>query len=90
VPVVPREKIVDLIGSGDAFVGGFLAEFVRSWSTDAARTRPEADDDRTARCVMSGHTASSEVIQHPGCTFSPTPPAHDRTAARPLNVHCPN
>jgi adenosine kinase len=88
VPVVPREKIVDLIGSGDAFVGGFLAEFVRSREgTDAAGRRPEADGDRTARCVMSGHMASSEIIQHPGCTFSPTPPAHDRTAsARPLDV----
>jgi sugar/nucleoside kinase (ribokinase family) len=68
VPVVPREKIVDLIGSGDAFVGGFLSEFVRL--RQGRPTGESVADDDVSRCVASGHFASSEVIQHAGCTFS--------------------
>jgi adenosine kinase len=29
VPLVPKEKIVDTNGAGDAFVGGFLAQLVQ-------------------------------------------------------------
>jgi adenosine kinase len=29
VPLVPRERIVDTNGAGDAFVGGFLAQYVQ-------------------------------------------------------------
>jgi adenosine kinase len=77
VPVVPKEKIVDLIGSGDAFVGGFLAAFVH-------RHHPKTEEvfahhHHLAQCVASGHFASSEVIQHAGCTFSSgsTRPPHN-------------
>jgi sugar/nucleoside kinase (ribokinase family) len=29
VKVLPKEKIVDMIGSGDAFFGGFIAAFIQ-------------------------------------------------------------
>ncbi len=82
VPVVPKEKIVDLIGSGDAFVGGFLAAFVQRHHRHHHTTKTEevfAHHHHLAQCVASGHFASSEVIQHAGCTFPPgsTRPPHD-------------
>lgn len=78
VPVVPKEKIVDLIGSGDAFVGGFLAAFVQR-HRPATKTEQVFAHHHLAQCVASGHFASSEVIQHAGCTFSSgsRPPPHD-------------
>jgi sugar/nucleoside kinase (ribokinase family) len=78
VPVVPKEKIVDFIGSGDAFVGGFLAAFVQR-HRHATTTEEVFAHHHLAQCVASGHFASSEVIQHAGCTFSSTStrPPHD-------------
>ncbi|ELR11098.1 kinase, pfkB superfamily protein [Acanthamoeba castellanii str. Neff] len=77
VPVVPKEKIVDLIGSGDAFVGGFLAAFVHRHHPKTKEVF--AHHHHLAQCVASGHFASSEVIQHAGCMFSSgsTRPPHN-------------
>eukprot|EP00126_Sphaerothecum_destruens_P010539 Sdes_comp20767_c0_seq3m16782 len=52
---LPKEKIVDTNGAGDAFVGGFLSQFM------AGKSTPD--------CVKAGHYAASVVIQRSGCTF---------------------
>jgi len=51
---LPAEKIVDTNGAGDAFVGGFLAQFVQG------RALPVA--------VRCGIWAATHIIQRPGCT----------------------
>jgi len=43
VVVLPKEEIVDLIGSGDAFIGGFLSQYVLQ--------------RELAVCVAAGHYA---------------------------------
>ncbi|XP_055807528.1 adenosine kinase 2 [Solanum dulcamara] len=60
-PVIPlpKEKLVDTNGAGDAFVGGFLAQLVQE--------KPIAD------CVKAGCYASNVVIQRPGCTYPEKP-----------------
>ncbi|KAK4345593.1 hypothetical protein RND71_035769 [Anisodus tanguticus] len=60
-PVIPlpKEKLVDTNGTGDAFVGGFLAQLVQE--------RPIAD------CVKAGCYASNVIIQRPGCTYPEKP-----------------
>jgi len=55
VPAVPKESIVDTNGAGDAFVGGFLAEYVLGASID--------------KCVEAGHWAARTIIQRSGCTM---------------------
>ena len=55
IEVAPVDKIVDVNGAGDAFVGGFLA------ATAAGK------DVETACRV--GNWAAGEVIQFSGCTF---------------------
>ncbi|KAJ8913210.1 hypothetical protein NQ315_016152, partial [Exocentrus adspersus] len=52
---IDEEKIVDTNGAGDAFVGGFLTQFVKG------KTIPE--------CVKCGMWAAEEVIQNHGCNF---------------------
>jgi len=56
-PVTPlkAEDIVDTNGAGDAFVGGFLAQFVQK--------RP------MAKCVECGIWAATVIIKRSGCTF---------------------
>mmetsp|Transcript_40934 Transcript_40934/g.66384 ORF Transcript_40934/g.66384 Transcript_40934/m.66384 type:complete len:415 (+) Transcript_40934:143-1387(+) len=56
---VPKEKIVDTNGAGDAFVGGFLSQLVKG--------APVRD------CVAAGNYAASTIIQQSGCTFPPKP-----------------
>ncbi|XP_050511474.1 uncharacterized protein LOC114329649 isoform X2 [Diabrotica virgifera virgifera] len=60
-PVVklPEDKIVDTNGAGDAFVGGFLAQFILNKSLDV--------------CVKCGIWAASEIIQRNGCSFEGKP-----------------
>lgn len=60
-PVIPlpKEKLVDTNGAGDAFVGGFLAQLVQE--------KPIAD------CVKAGCYASNVIIQRPGCTYPERP-----------------
>ncbi|GMT23890.1 hypothetical protein PFISCL1PPCAC_15187, partial [Pristionchus fissidentatus] len=59
VPVdrLPKEKIVDTNAAGDAFVGGFLSQFIQG----------KSDID----CIKAGNYAASEIIQQQGCTFPP-------------------
>jgi len=56
-PVLPisAENIVDTNGAGDAFVGGFLAEYVR--------------DKDIESCVTNGMHAAHMIIQVSGCSL---------------------
>lgn len=56
-PVIrlPREKLVDTNGAGDAFVGGFLSQLVVGKTID--------------ECVRAGNYAANVIIQRSGCTF---------------------
>ncbi|KAK6055393.1 hypothetical protein COOONC_07108 [Cooperia oncophora] len=54
VPTVPKENIVDTNGAGDAFVGGFLAQYIQNKSIEEA--------------VNCGNYAAGEIIQKHGCT----------------------
>lgn len=56
-PVIPisSTKIVDTNGAGDAFVGGFLAEYVQGKDIDT--------------CVQNGMDAAYKIIQVSGCSL---------------------
>jgi len=56
VELLPKEKLVDTNGAGDAFVGGFLAELARGKDIKEA--------------VDAGHFAARYIIQQSGCTLS--------------------
>jgi len=60
IPVVEiaAEKIVDTNGAGDAFVGGFLSQFVKDQPLD--------------KCIDCGIWVSELIIQRSGCTFPET------------------
>ena len=51
---VPKEKLVDTNGAGDAFVGGFLAKIVLG--------------EGIADAVKAGNYAANAVIQRSGAT----------------------
>ena len=55
VPRLEAEKIVDTNGAGDAFVGGFLSQFIQGKKLET--------------CVAAGNYASREVIQQSGAAF---------------------
>lgn len=57
IPVeeLSSEEIVDTNGAGDAFVGGFLAQFVKERPLEA--------------CVRCGIWAARQIIKRPGCSF---------------------
>ncbi|KAG7028024.1 Adenosine kinase 2 [Cucurbita argyrosperma subsp. argyrosperma] len=59
VILLPKEKLVDTNGAGDAFVGGFLSQLVQE--------KPIED------CVKAGIYASNVIIQRSGCTFPEKP-----------------
>lgn len=59
VPAVPKEKIVDTNGAGDAFVGGFLAAAAKGASYVEA--------------IKAGNYAAGVVIQHDGCAYPEKP-----------------
>uniref|UniRef100_A0A0C9RS19 Adenosine kinase n=1 Tax=Wollemia nobilis TaxID=56998 RepID=A0A0C9RS19_9CONI len=59
VILVPKEKLVDTNGAGDAFVGGFLSQLVLGKSIE--------------ECVRAGNYAANIVIQRPGCTVPEKP-----------------
>lgn len=58
VIVLPKEKLVDTNGAGDAFVGGFLSQLVAGKAVD--------------ECVRAGNYAANVIIQRSGCTFPET------------------
>lgn len=55
VSLIPADKIVDLNGAGDAFVGGFLAEY--------------AVGKKLSDCIAAGQWMSSYIIQVSGTNF---------------------
>lgn len=55
VPQLNAEDIVDTTGAGDAFVGGFFAQYLKGESFD--------------KCVDCGIWSSQIVIKHDGCRF---------------------
>lgn len=55
VKAVPKEKIKDTNGCGDAFVGGYLSELIKGKSIED--------------CIQCGMYASHVVIQHWGCNY---------------------
>jgi adenosine kinase len=61
VLALPKEKLVDTNGAGDAYVGGFLAGLVKGKDM--------------AECCKAGAYAAAEVVQRSGCTF-PAKPEH--------------
>ena len=56
---VPKEKLVDTNGAGDAYVGGFLAQLVRG--------------KELTECIRAGNYAASVVIQRSGATYPEKP-----------------
>merc|ERR1719188_2782866 len=59
VIALPKEKLVDTNGAGDAFVGGFLAGLVKGKDMEG--------------CCKAGAYSASVIIQHSGCTYPPKP-----------------
>ena len=55
VKPIDDNKIVDTIGAGDAFVGGFFAQLVQNKSFDV--------------CIKCGIYCAQQVIQQIGCQF---------------------
>ncbi|XP_072395559.1 uncharacterized protein [Diabrotica undecimpunctata] len=51
-----KNKIVDTNGAGDAFVGGFLSQFIQ--------------DQAIETCIKCGIWAASQIIQQIGCTYT--------------------
>ena len=56
IPAYKSEKIVDPTGAGDAFMGGFLAEYI--------------NDANYPRCACVGSAVASVVVEALGPTFS--------------------
>ncbi|KAH0470054.1 hypothetical protein IEQ34_001612 [Dendrobium chrysotoxum] len=59
VILLPKEKLVDTNGAGDAFVGGFLSQLVKEKSIDD--------------CIRAGCYAANVIIQRSGCTYPEKP-----------------
>lgn len=55
IPAYKSEKIVDPTGAGDAFIGGFLAEYIRG--------------ENSLWCACVGSAAASLVVEAAGPTF---------------------
>lgn len=55
VPKLKDDEIVDTNGAGDAFVGGFLAQFIQEKPLEI--------------CVRCGIWAAQQIIQQSGCSF---------------------
>lgn len=54
-----REQMVDTNGAGDAFVGGFLSQYIQKKPFDV--------------CIRCGIWSASQIIQRSGCTFEGKP-----------------
>ncbi|XP_078442172.1 adenosine kinase 2-like [Wolffia australiana] len=59
VILLPKEKLVDTNGAGDAFVGGFLSQLVLEKPIE--------------ECVRAGCYAANVIIQRSGCTYPEKP-----------------
>ncbi|KAL3029429.1 hypothetical protein AAZX31_03G162900 [Glycine max] len=62
VQLLPKEKLVDANGTGDAFVGGFLSQLVQEKPIE--------------ECVRAGCYAANVIIQRSGCTYPEKPDFH--------------
>merc|ERR1739845_61439 len=56
---LPKEKLVDTNGAGDAYVGGFLAALSKGKTVE--------------ECCKAGAYSAGVIVQHSGCTFPATP-----------------
>mmetsp|Transcript_8828 Transcript_8828/g.19988 ORF Transcript_8828/g.19988 Transcript_8828/m.19988 type:complete len:355 (-) Transcript_8828:60-1124(-) len=56
---LPKEKLVDTNGAGDAYVGGFLAALSKGLSI--------------GECCRAGAYAASVIVQHSGCSYPAKP-----------------
>ncbi|XP_014223470.1 adenosine kinase 2 isoform X2 [Trichogramma pretiosum] len=56
---LPEEKVIDTNGAGDAFVGGFLAQYIQDHSLEV--------------CIKCGIWAATKIIQRSGCTYEGKP-----------------
>ena len=56
-PVIPIEdnELIDVTGAGDAFVGGFLSQFIQGKSIDES--------------VMAGHKLANYIIRQIGTNY---------------------
>merc|ERR1712056_124491 len=61
ITALPKDKLVDTNGAGDAYVGGFLAALSKGLSV--------------GECCTAGAYAASVIVQHSGCTY-PDKPAY--------------
>ncbi|KAK9920927.1 hypothetical protein M0R45_029464 [Rubus argutus] len=59
VILLPKEKLVDTNGAGDAFVGGFLSQLVQEKPIEV--------------CIKAGCYAANVIIQRSGCTYPEKP-----------------
>lgn len=55
---VAEDKIVDTNGAGDAFAGGFLAQYIQGQPLEV--------------CVQCAIYTAAEIIQRSGCSFGGT------------------
>lgn len=56
---LPKEKLVDTNGAGDAYVGGFLAGLAKGLPV--------------AACCQAGAYAASVIVQQSGCAYPDKP-----------------
>merc|ERR1711865_1034890 len=56
---LPKEKLIDTNGAGDAFVGGFLAGLSKGLDAEA--------------CCKAGAYSASVIVQDSGCTYPDKP-----------------
>merc|ERR1711904_305460 len=56
---LPKEKLVDTNGAGDAYVGGFLAALSKGLSME--------------KCCQAGAYSASVIVQQSGCTYPAKP-----------------
>merc|ERR1711907_166737 len=56
---LPKEKLVDTNGAGDAYVGGFLAALSKGKDVEA--------------CCKAGAYSGGVIVQHSGCTYPAKP-----------------
>ncbi|XP_011502977.1 PREDICTED: adenosine kinase 2 [Ceratosolen solmsi marchali] len=59
VTKLTEDKVIDTNGAGDAFVGGFLAQYIQYHSLDT--------------CIKCGIWAATQIIQRSGCTYEGKP-----------------
>lgn len=59
VPALEKDKIVDVNGAGDSFVGGFLSQLLQGADLE--------------KCVAQGHAAARYIIQRSGVSFDGKP-----------------